>query len=69
MGDSKLKFDKSSLLKVCRILTILSKVAPASSPAGSGAVELTGVTRQADGSDVVSEKDRSAELHQGDVVV
>ena len=54
---------KSALLKDCRILTILSKPAPASSPAGSGAVELAGVTRQADGSDVVSEKDRSAEPH------
>lgn len=43
--------------------------APASDPAGSGAVELAGVPGQTDGSDVVSEHDGAAEFHQGDVIV
>ena len=45
------------------ILTILSKSAPASGPAGGGVVKLAEVTCQADRSDVVSEIDRAAELH------
>lgn len=42
---------------------------PACCPAGSGGIELARVTGQADGSDVVGESDRAAELHQGDIIV
>lgn len=45
------------------ILTIFSKLAPAGGPAGCGSVELAGVARQADGSDVVGESDGAAEPH------
>lgn len=43
--------------------TIHSKKTPASGPAGSGVVELAGVTCQADRSDVVTKVDRGAEFH------
>lgn len=57
------------MVRLNKNLTILSEFAPASGPAGCGVVELTGATCQADRSDVVSEVDRAAELHQGNVVV
>ncbi len=50
-------------------LTITAKSPPACGPAESGVVELTGVTCQADRSDIVSEVDGAAKLHQGNVVV
>lgn len=51
------------------VLTILFKSAPTGGPAEGGAVNLAGVTCQADRSDVVSEIERAAELHQGNVIV
>lgn len=56
-------------IKGCRILTVVTNFAPASGPAGGAVVDLGGVTCQADGSDEVSEIDRAAQLHEGNVVV
>lgn len=69
MGELRLWLNNGFKWKACRILTVLSKFAPASGPAESGVVELAGATCQADWSDVVSESDGAAELHYSNVIV
>lgn len=51
------------------IPTCKSKSPPASGPTIGVVADSAGVTRQADGSDVVVECDRAAELHQRNIVV
>lgn len=50
-------------------LTCVGKFPPAGGIAVSSIAELAGVTCKADGPDVISEVDGTAEFHEGDVIV
>lgn len=52
-----------------KTLTSVVGVSPAAGPTGGCIVKHAGATRQADGSDIVTEINGAAELHQCNVVV